>query len=152
MSTPTVALWIILAQHFPPTLSSSFAPVKIIQWQWRHRHLNKNISPSEEQWDEPKTKSLEEWRAPRRIVSHRRGAEARRRVDDLRCFLSETVSFVFSGRKDTGEVVVVKKKFAGADSFPGWRPSQSSCCQNTHTHLCRFSTLLTVMHSGLEAS
>lgn len=56
------------AQCFPPALSHWSYPVKIIQWQWRCTvcHLTKTFFPSKKQWGESKTKTYEEWRAPRR--------------------------------------------------------------------------------------
>lgn len=105
---------------------------------------NKNISPSEEQWGELKTKRSEEWRAPRRagwVSSACFGSGSfpptrhwgPRRVDVPRWHsypvsdgergaADENSAFVFLDGKTRGEAVNVSLVYRdGADSFPGWR-------------------------------
>lgn len=130
---------------------------------------NKNISPSDEQWDEPKTKGSEEWRAPRRagrvsatclgsgsFPQTRRWGP--RRVDVLRfvscqrrwtrCSRQELCLFVFLDGKDTrrgcGSLACLQGRCRFFPREEG-RYCQDTRCQNTHQStidLCSVSTLL----------
>ncbi len=153
---------------FPLKLSCKNNPVTVKTYQLSS---NKNISPSDEQWDEPKTKSSEEWRAPRRagrvsatclgsgsFPQTRRWGP--RRVDVLRWRLfpvsdgergaadGNSAFFCFSGRKDTRrgcECLACLQKWCRFFPRAEGRCCQDTCCQNTHKStidLCSVSTLL----------